>query len=72
MELEFEDRERGGVVTHVFETFLAEDGVQEPRDGCVVWHPVCFAEARQVGWWCDFATLRDFFCENAIWIEVLE
>lgn len=34
-------------MTHIFETFLGEDGVQQAGDGCVVWHSVCLAEARQ-------------------------
>jgi hypothetical protein len=43
-------------VTHILETFLAEDGVQQASDGRVVGHPVGFAEARQGGGrWCDFA-----------------
>ena len=47
-------------MTHVFETFLGEDGVQQAGDGGVVGHSVYFAEARQGGLgegggWCDFA-----------------
>jgi hypothetical protein len=61
VELEGRERRRGNwSVTHVFETFLGEDGVQQAGDGCVVWHSVYFAEARQGGLgegggWCDFA-----------------
>lgn len=36
-------------MTHVFETFLAEDCVEEASDGRVVRHPVGFAQARQIG-----------------------
>jgi hypothetical protein len=36
-------------VTHILETFLAEDGVQQASDGRVVGHPVGFGEARQGG-----------------------
>lgn len=38
-------------MTHVFETFLAEDRVQQAGDGGVVGHSVGFAEARQCGGW---------------------
>lgn len=61
VELERRQRRRGNrSVTHVLETFLGEDGVQQPGDGCVVGHSVYFAEARQGGLGggggcCDFA-----------------
>jgi len=35
-------------VTHVFETFLAEDCVEESGDGVLVRHCVGFAETRQI------------------------
>ena len=52
--MELEGRRQGkgaGFVTHVFETFLAKDSVEQPGDGGVVGHPVGFAKARQGGGW---------------------
>jgi hypothetical protein len=50
---ELEGRGKGGgvegeAVTHVFETFLAEDCVEESGDGVFVRHCVSFAETRQI------------------------